>query len=74
MQLLQVAKRAREYQTTDRITVPVGAMRIELSSGIRLWDVELGQVPYACDLHKIRRLDEVCTGDGAVWDNSSTIS
>lgn len=68
--LLQGAERGREHEATDRVPVPVRAVRVELTALVAGGDVQLREVADAGDLHELARLQELHSLDRAVGDET----
>lgn len=49
-------------------------MRIQLSSGITLGDIDLGQVTSTSNLNIVRSLYKVSTKDSAIWNEAGSVS
>jgi hypothetical protein len=62
----------RVDETTERVTTEVSAVRVELSPGVVLLEVDLGLVNETDDLHVVRGLHELDTLESAGGDETST--
>lgn len=56
------------------LTISVRAMRVKFTARIALGNVQEGQVAYACDLNVVWRLDEMCTCNGAVGNETRAVT
>ena len=56
------------------LTVPILAVRVELSPLIARSNVDLREVADTQDLNVVRGLYEVCAGDGTIWDKPCPVA
>lgn len=70
---LQGAECAREYEAANRVAIAVCAVGVKLTAAVAGGDVEVGEISNACDLDVVWSDYNVCTGDGAVRDQSCSV-
>jgi len=68
------ARRVSEHQSTDRVAIPVGTMRIQLSSFVTSRDADLSKVTPARDLNIVGSLNPMGSDDSAVREEPGSIS
>jgi len=69
--LLELSKATGEDDTSHRVSISIGAVRVQLSSFVICWNVQEGHVSDAGYLNIIWCLQPVCTGYCAVRNETS---
>lgn len=70
----RASKSGREDDTTDGVSVTICSVGIELSSCIASRNVDLGQVSNTGNLDKVRGLNEMDSGQGAIRDETGPVT
>lgn len=73
VELLLVPENVSVDKTSDGVSETIGTMVVQFSSVITLWDVDLGKVTSARDLHVFGGLDPVDTSKCTSWHDASPV-
>lgn len=72
--LLQRAECAREHETADRIAVAICTVGVEFAASVTGRNVDAREIANACDLNVVWSDHDMRTSNGAVWDESCSVS
>lgn len=72
--LLQRAECAREHEATDRISIAICTVGVKLAASVAGGNVDVREISNTCDLNVVWSDHNVRTSDGAVRDQSCSVS
>jgi len=64
----------RKHETADRVSIAISTMRVQFTTFVSGRNVQVREVTNTSNLHEVRRLDEVCAGDGAVGNQAGAVA